>query len=945
MLFRRTLPPLLAFLALLILAGPTRADANSIPWPHESSDLTPDPALRFGRLDNGLRYVLQRNSTPKDRVNMHLYVHVGSLNERDGERGLAHFLEHMVFCGSTHFRPGEIVHYFQKLGMDFGPDANAHTGFDETVYDLNLPNGSRASLDEALMVFRDFADGASLLPEEIARERNVVLAEMRTRDSASYRTFVQSLAFEFPDHLLSKRLPIGTEEDLRAVDASSMRAFYETWYRPELMTIVMVGDFDIAEAEASIRSRFGDMKAKRPAVSPPDVGRVTNPPDIRVFYHHEPESGNTSVSIGTLRQIEPVADSRSALQERMLAALATQVVQNRLDALRDALDTPFTTASISQGLFLKDIHYSQISADGDPVKWRDSLEIIERQIRGAIENGFDSTEVERVKADMLAELKKASEQADTRKSDAIARRILRDLAEHRVTLSPKDRLSILSPYIAGLKPADLHEALRKTWQGAGRLIEVTGNALLPENPETSIRQVVAESLAKPAVTPMGQAAVVFPYLPEPLDTAVIAWHDEVPDLGINRIHYENGVRLALKRTAFRDKQILLQVTFGPGSAGEPPEKPGLSLFASDLVRESGTGTLSRNDLDRALAGRTTSLQFTILEDRFVFSGETIPEELPLLFQLLHARLMDPGFRKQAADLVIQRYRQRMAEYERSIDGKAAIEARRFFAGGNPKFGWIDADTFARFTVEDARQWLEPWFRSGILDVTLVGDFDGEVVHRLAARYLGSLPERKRMPEGPVSGSTLPQFPKGKTVRFEVDTTIPKGLVLVGFPTSDFWNIDLTRKLNVLSEIFSDRMRERIREALGAAYSPSAFHLPSKAYPGFGYIQAVVHTNPEDIGRIETEIASLAAGFRNRPVTKSELERAVNPIRTSIREMLKTNDYWLQSVLGGLGRRPEQLTWARTIEKGYTGIQVREINDLARRYLDPQQRAVCEIRPK
>jgi len=941
----RTISQLLAFLAFLLLAGLPQVEAMTDQWPHESSDLTADPALRFGRLDNGLRYVLQRNTIPKDRVNMHLYVHAGSLNERDGERGLAHFLEHMVFCGSTHFRPGELVHYFQKLGMDFGPDANAHTGFDETVYDLNLPNGSRTSLDEALTVFRDFADGASLLPEEISRERNVVLAEMRTRDSASYRTFVRSLAFEFPDHLISKRLPIGLEEDLLAVDAVSMRTFYETWYRPELMTIVMVGDFDLAEAEASIRSRFGDMKAKRPAVAPPDLGRVTNPPEIRVFYHHEPESGNTSVSIGTLRQIEPVADSRSALQERMLVALATQVVQNRLDALRDAPDTPFTTASISQGLFLRDIYYTQISADGDPGKWQNCLETIENQLRGALEFGFDATEVERVKADMLAELKKAAEQADTRKSDAIAHRILRDLSEHRVTLSPRDRLSILSPYIAGLKPADLHEALRKSWQGTGRLIEVTGNALLQENPETAIRQVVAESLAKPAVKPQGQAAVVFPYLPEPIDTAVIAGHDDVSDLGITRIHYENGVRLALKRTAFRDKQILIQVTFGPGSADEPLDQPGLSLFAADLVRESGTGTLTRNDLDRALAGHTTSLQFNILEDRFVFSGETIPEELPLLFQLLYARLMDPGFRQQAADLIIQRYRQRMAEYERSIDGKAAIEARRFFAGGNPKFGWIDADRFARFSVADVQQWLEPWFRSGTLDVALVGDVDGEAVHRLAARYLGSLPERKRMPLPQTSVSVFPQFPKGKTVRFEVDTTIPKGLVLVGFPTTDFWNIDLTRKLNVLAEIFSDRMRERIRETLGAAYSPHAFHLPSKAYPGFGYIQAAVHTKPEDMERIASEIASLASGFRSRPITKSELERTVNPIRTSIREMLKTNDYWLQSVLAGLGRRPEQLTWARTIEKGYTGIRVQEVNDLARRYLDPKQRAVCEIRPK
>ena len=176
-------------------------------WPHEKSDLDPDPAIRYGRLPNGLRYVLMPNHEPKNRVSMHLDVQTGSANEVEKERGTAHYLEHMLFNGSTHFPPGELVKFFQSIGMQFGNDANAHTGFYETVYDVLLPDSKKESLEKGLLVFQDYAQGAMLLETEVEKEKKVILAEKRTRDSASYRTYEASLKFEFPDAIISKRLP------------------------------------------------------------------------------------------------------------------------------------------------------------------------------------------------------------------------------------------------------------------------------------------------------------------------------------------------------------------------------------------------------------------------------------------------------------------------------------------------------------------------------------------------------------------------------------------------------------------------------------------------------------------------------------------------------------------------------------------------------------------
>jgi len=265
-------------------------------WPHEKSDLDPDPALVFGKLPNGFRYVLMENHEPKARVSMHLNIQAGSMNESDHEQGLAHFLEHMMFNGSTHFKPGELVKYFQNIGMQFGPDANAHTGFYETVYDVLLPEGDRENLKKGLVVLKDYAQGAFLLQSEIDKEKKVVLAEKRTRDSASYRTFVSTLKFELLDTSIPERLPIGKENIIKNSDRSLLKKFYDTWYRPENMVIVMTGDFDTGTAAKLIKKNFSSISARAQRKPDADIAEI-NHKGIKPFYQFETEAGNTTVSI------------------------------------------------------------------------------------------------------------------------------------------------------------------------------------------------------------------------------------------------------------------------------------------------------------------------------------------------------------------------------------------------------------------------------------------------------------------------------------------------------------------------------------------------------------------------------------------------------------------------------------------------------------------------
>ena len=380
---KRLSGPVAAMVFFLLFVGQAMASAS---WPHEKSDLKPDPNVVWGKLENGFRYVLMKNKEPKDRVSMHLNVQAGSLNEREDERGVAHFLEHMLFNGSENFEPGELVKYFQSIGMQFGPDANARTGLDETVYDIILPNGDMKSIEDGLLVLKDYAQGALILEEQVDSERKIILAEKRSRDSASYRTFEETFEFEFPESLISKRLPIGDEEVIASADRKLLKGFYDAWYRPEKMMIVMVGNFEPAVAESLIKEKFSDMVARAPARPEPDLGKLRHF-GIKPFYHYEEDSGDASVSVEVLEMTGRRPDSASLKETILKKDIADAIVQNRLDRILRKPDVPFTGASIRSGLIFNEILTAEISARSSEENWEKSLAAIEQELRRAIQIG------------------------------------------------------------------------------------------------------------------------------------------------------------------------------------------------------------------------------------------------------------------------------------------------------------------------------------------------------------------------------------------------------------------------------------------------------------------------------------------------------------------------------------------------------------------------------
>ncbi|MFH1980480.1 MAG: insulinase family protein [Pseudomonadota bacterium] len=912
---------------------------NSLP---AVTDLMPAPELHFGTLPNGFRYILQQHALPAGRVSMHLNVQVGALHEADDERGLAHFLEHMQFNGSTHFPPGELVKYFQRIGMDFGPDANAHTGFDETGYDILLSKNRPEDIREGLVVLSDYAQGALLLPEEIERERRVVLAEKRSRDSVSYRTFVKTLGFEFPGTRLPQRMPIGEREVIDRADREMIKRFYDAWYRPELMVVVVVGDINISETAAAIADVFGRMTPRAPERAFSGIGSFQHE-GVKVFYHYEQEAGETTVRLEVVTPGEMVPDSRQRRARRFTAEVADRIVRDRLNALLDKPETPFTGAAISSGTFLKSVDYAEISAECDPEKWSQTLAAIEQVLRQALDFGFSARELARAKKDIAAELDQAVRQMPTRLSQAIARGVLRDINQDRVPLSPEQTRALYEPILDKLTPEQVLAAFRQTWRPDHRLVFVTGNADLSKNGADAagaLERAYHSATRAPVQRLEEKALQVFPYLPVPTVEGAIAEEDTVADIGITRLTLANGVRVMIKPTDFKADEIQVRVSFGPGRAGVPADLPGLGVFAESLLNESGVGRMTRDELEVALAGKNLSASFAVKEDRFVLDGRTGSEALELLLQLLTTRLLDPAFRPDAAQLVKARYAQEFRADAASFRGAMRIWGYRQLASGDPRFGMPAADVFASRTIAEVKHWLLPFFRNAPLEVVIVGDVDARQAAHLARRYFGSLEARTEAPRSVVGVS----FPTGKRYDTPLATRIDNSLLVLALPTADAWDISQTRRLSILAEVISEKLRVVVREALGATYSPFAVNRGSRAYAGYGTLMIFTEVAPGDADRVAAAIRSMLERLVKEGVSDDELRRAVDPVLTGIRDMQKQNSYWTDTVLAGASRHPEQLDWCRSIADDYAAITAAEINSLAGRYLSLPRAATLFFYP-
>lgn len=936
------------FLLLLVICLPVSAFSSTgesaapcftTGWPSDHSDLLPDPSLHRGILKNGFRYVLKRNNEPAERVAVYLDVQAGSLHEKENQRGLAHFLEHMLFNGSTHFPPGSLVEYFQSLGMSFGGDTNARTSHTETVYNIILPSGAEKDLDSALLVMADYARGALLLDSEIDRERGVILAEKRARDSAQYRSQVATSSFAFRGTRYPERMPIGTEATIKSADRDLLKSYYDAWYRPDNMILVLVGDIDLELTTGLIKKHFAGLTAAGAKPPCPDFGRLELK-GVETFYHYEPELGKTNIAIQNFSDLPIENDSLLLEKRELLKMIGSMAFNYRLQRLQEEAKVPFAQAGYSSGDIARGIGYSSLSAQVDAANWQETLTSLEQILRQAIEYGFTASEVERAKKEILAQLEARVLTAHSEDSRTIGRRIIDHLNRNRVYQSATQEKDLYGPLVNAVSLADVQEDFRKRWSHDSLLVSVTGDVQLGEKGAADIASIYQSSTQVAVGASVNGSAPVFPYLQPPSAVNTLLQQTTFKDIGVEQLVFANGLIVNLKKTQFEESTIRVRADFGAGKQQE--NMPGMAMLAEDVINDSGTGTLPQSAINALVAGSSINLSFRVGESAFTWAGTTLTKDFELFSQLLYTLLADPGLRENAFKKAYENLELMYQKMSRQIEGAVPLQVQPFLANYNAHIGLPAWKDVAKLNFDALAQWsnsfIRPKDRPKDLEISVVGDFNRDEVVAVLTNYFSGI--ELTPPPTPVSPAV--HFPSGQKLAVTVNTSDDKSLITVAWPTDDFWDIHQTRRLQLLSSIFGDRLRKIVREKLAASYSPHVSSFNSRVHQSFGYIisQTMVEPGAEDM--VIKEIFKISDQLAREGISPEELNRARGPLVTSLMEHTRNNQYWLNTVLALAARYPQQLDWPRSIISDYSSISQAEINELAKEYLDNEKAAVARV---
>ncbi|MES2693670.1 MAG: insulinase family protein [Verrucomicrobiota bacterium] len=936
------LVPLLA-LALCTLLSAVSAP---IPFPQTESDLKADPAARFGTLPNGMRYVVRANKEPKERASLRLLIEAGAIHETEQQLGLAHFLEHMAFNGSTHYGPDELIKYFQRMGMNFGGDTNASTWYKRTLYLLELPDTKAPTLAEGLKVFNDYAGGLLLIPEEIEKERGIILSEKRTRDSVGYRTWLATNNFYLNNTMFAKRDVIGTVDVLSKAGRDQFLDFYNTWYRPELMSLVVVGDIDPVAMEKQIVEAFTPLKSRGPAREQPDLGKVAHADGVQVFHHYESEAPETSVAITTVTPYTQEPDTAANRLKYLPRTLAHAMLNRRLSELAKKENAPFTNASVGAGESYAFYRQAAMSVSCRADQWQAALGVGDQELRRALEHGFQQPELEEVKATFRNSLEQSVKTASTRRSQALADEIASSLLDREVFTTPADDLALYGPALAKVTVDECVKAMRASWDAKHRLVVVTGNAKISGDEKAKalaeIKGVYEKSRAVAVTAPAAIQDTQWAYT-DFGPAGKIAKRDHVADLDVTLLSFENGVRLNLKKTEFEANRIRINVRIGSGQLTEPKDKPGLSYYTNQTYMLGGLGKHSADDLRRIRAGKTIGTSFGASSDAFVMGGSTNSQDLLMQMQLMTAHIVDPGYRAEAARQVKKAIDEMYLSFEHTAGGPFTLEVSKLLSSGDHRFGLPQKDELLKRNLDEVKAWVTPELARGAIEVAIVGDIDIDATIDAVAKTFGALPKRDPRPE--LAEARQVKFPDAPfTKEYVISTEIPKGNVAIYWPTTDGREVTRNRRLNMLGELFSDRLRIKIREELGDAYSPGAGSNASDLYPGYGYIQAGVSIDPPRAQKVADIITEIAAEIAEKGITDDELDRAKKPVLTTLRESARTNQYWLGAVLSRAQERPEVLDWCRSRYADNEAITTKEMSEMAKSYLSANRASRVVVIP-
>lgn len=905
-------------------------DPATVPFAQDASDLQMDEDILYGRLPNGVRYAVMSNDTPSKTASLLMRFDAGSLDETDETRGIAHFLEHMAFNGSDAIPEGEMIKRLERLGLAFGPDTNASTGFDQTIYQLELPDVSDELINEALLIFRETAERLTLDADAIDRERGVILAEKRARNSPAYRAQIASLDFQTEGLNLSAQLPIGTEETIQSVTPEQFRAFYETQYQPEDTFIVLVGDRPKEALAQAIEASFSDWTNDAADVPDTELPEITfDEPRYGAFFDPEVVS---YVSLSTISEIAPEEERRDTIANRadnLPLYFANSIINRRLARKARNGEASYTAAGTGVSDLFESAEIASLRVSAEPDKLRAGFIEAERILRQAIDYGFSEAELNEQIANARKNYEVRVQTAPTRRTPSLARQILNSFASERVMTSAESELARFEDAIADLTLEEVEIALREAWdqlENAPQLYVQSDTVI--ENPERWLESLLNEARSVSLPANSDADAGQFAYA-DWGPSGTVAEVTEIEDIGIQTVRFENGVRLNMKPTPYEQDVIRLRVSAGNGSGLYPQDNPAFGTQLGAVLGSSAVGAHTFDELTTLNAGKAVGVSRGFETDNMTLSGSTVPDDLELQLQLMAAYLVDPAFREETLPRYESQVRSIWSKLDSTPGGAAGIEIPSILSSGH----WRDihpSETQAlAVDLTALSNWYQENISGGAIEIGVVGDFDPQQVTDLVASTFGTLPAVAETDTAVPEAATDRRFPEGRlrpyvvTHAGEPDTA----LLRVYWPVDDHEDINTDRKLRVLSQVLRLELNEVLREEEGATYSPSAFTSLPDTDPDWGYLGVSIEVSPDELERLTQVIETVAGNLVSEGVDPDTFDRAIKPTLENIETSLESNSYWLGVVDEAQGR-PETLDWHRSRDAVYGSMTADDISAIA-----------------
>lgn len=909
--------------------------------PVAGEPLPSDPRLVRGTLDNGLSYIIKQHPKPPEKVSMWIHLDTGSVNETDRQRGLAHYLEHMSFNGSENFPPGQVVPFFESLGMTFGRDQNAFTSFDQTTYQLSLPDTKAETLDKGMTFFADILSRLSLLDKEINDERAIITNEKTSRKSAQQRVGEFMLEKMAPGSRFGQRLPIGTDESLAALNRADFLDYYGTFYTASNATVIVVGDADPAVIEASIRKNFASAP-KKPKPASAESGVKPYEQSFGVIAM-DSELPRASVGVSRMLPLRAPTTTVEQLRQDFVESIAQQAFNRRMSDKVSRGGVPFEGASAGISQQGRMLRLAAANASGKPEQWREMLTTLVTELQKAKAFGFTEREVTDARREIMSSIERTARVEDTLPDQAILGRINSDLASGDTIMSAEQTLKLAREMLDGITPAEVSSSFSDAFELSKVMFSAQLNTPGPTDADVLRVGEEATKITPSRDVEIARAETLMKTLPTP---GTVTEQTEDKDSGIWSGWLSNNARVNYRFIDERKDQVTVTISLIGGELLETPANRGISNAASIAWGEPATKSLTGVDVRSLMNGRKVRVGGRAGADAMQLRVSGTPDDLELGMQLSYLLLTEPKIEGPAFERWQTRTNQNIDSISKQpVQMFEKVMADVRYPDGDVRQRSLTHEMVSQISPEIAQAWLDAAIAKSPIEVSIVGDLSKDKAVELVNRYIASLPSRERVSNHLYTKERALRLPKGpRETKLAMETSTPQAAVMCGFYGPDKANIDEVRAMTLASEVLSTRMNTRIREKEQLVYGIGARLEPGDAYPGFGVFSSRAPCDPKNAARLGDVIKEMYAEFAKTGPTEEEMVVARKQIANTMDEQMKNPAFWSSRLetMTVDGLSPKDITDAPA---AYQKITPQQVKDVYTKYYQPEHMLLVEVTPK